>query len=161
MQIHEDIDFQKRSWVVQRIGWVFFAIALLLAGLGLFGNGLFSNAVAGQQDGALWLEYPRFARFEDEFPIIVHANGGSGNGGEIMIQLAWDYLEGFEVNTIFPDPDAQIRHTDQITYVFNANAMDSPFTAYFYLTPRKFGMQSGTVHLPDGQAVRFSQFIYP
>jgi len=67
LQINEDMEFQRRSWIVQRVGWLVFALVILLAALGLFGDGILSDAKAGQEEGALWLEYPRFKRFEDEF----------------------------------------------------------------------------------------------
>ena len=66
LQIDEDMEFQRRSWIVQRIGWAIFALVILLAALGLFGDGILSDTKAGQEEGALWLEYPRFERFEPE-----------------------------------------------------------------------------------------------
>jgi len=161
LQINEDMEFQERTWVIQRIGWVIFALVSLLALLGLFGDGVLSEAQAGQQGGALWLEYPRFERLEDEFLIKVHANEGVASEGEIIVQLNKNYLETVEVNNISPAPDSQLADGDQITYVFKTNDGSSPFTAYFYLMPRKPGPLSGAFKLQNGNPVRFSQFIYP
>jgi len=161
MEIDEAMEFQRRSWIVQRIGWVFFALVLLLACLGLFGNGPLSDAKAGQENGTLWLEYPRFARFKDEFRITAHVNSGTATEGETMIQLDREYLERVEVSNIIPEPDAEINAPGQVTYVFKTNNANPPFTAYFYLTPREVGMQAGTFQLQNEQVVRFSQFIYP
>jgi hypothetical protein len=161
LQINEDMEFQRRSWIVQRIGWAIFALVILLAGLGLFGDGVLSDAQAGQKEGAVWLEYPRFERLQNEFRFKVHANEGTATDGEIMIQLDRNYLENIEVNSISPAPDREIKDADWITYVFKINGGSWPFTAYFYLTPRKAGPLSGTFQLQNGNAVSFSQFIYP
>ena len=160
LQIDEDIEFQRRSWIVQRIGWAFFALVILFAALGLFGDGVLSDAQAGQEGGGLWLEYPRFERFEDEFQMKVHANEGAAARGEIRIQLNQNYLDGMEVNSISPEPDNQIKEADGITYVFKTNG-NSAFTAHFYMMPRKAGPVSGTFRLQNRDSVGFSQFIYP
>lgn len=161
LQINEDMEFQKRSWVIQRIGWVISAVVILLASLGLFGNGVLSDAKAGQEDGVLWLEYPRFERFQDEFRMKVHAKEGVATENEITIQLNLDYLENVEVNSISPAPDSEIKDADWITYIFKTNNQSSPFTAYFYVTAQKAGPLSGTFRVQNGEMVSFSQFIYP
>jgi hypothetical protein len=161
LQINEDMEFQRHSWIVQRIGWAIFALVILLAALGLFGDGVLSDAQAGQKEGALWMEYPRFARFQGEFRIMVHTEEGIATAGEIGIQLNKGYLQSVEVNSISPAPDREIKDADWITYVFKINDGSPPFTAYFYVTPRKAGPLSGTFQLQNGNAVSFSQFIYP
>jgi hypothetical protein len=135
-------------------------LVILLAALGLFGEGVLSDAQAGQEGEGLWLEYPRFERFEDEFQMKVHANVAAVADGEIRIQLDQNYLDGMEVNSISPEPDSQIKEAEGITYVFKTNG-NSPFTAHFYMIPRKAGSLSGTFRLQNGDPVRFSQFIYP
>ena len=161
LQINDDMEFQRRSWIVQRVGWLVFALVILLAALGLFGDGLLSNAQAGQKEGELWLEYQRFERFQHEFRIKVYANENTAANGEIMIQLDRHYLENVEVISVAPAPDSEIKDTDWITYVFKTNGGGSPFTAYFYVAPQKAGPLSGTFRLQNGDPVGFSQFIYP
>lgn len=160
LQIDEDIEFQRRSWIVQRIGWTISTLVIVLAALGLFGDGILSDAKAGQEEGALWLEYPRFERFEAEFQMKVHANEGAVADSEIRIQLDQNYLDGVEVNSVSPEPDSELIDANGITYVFKTNG-SSPFTAHFYIIPRKAGPLSGIFRLQNGDSVDFSQFIYP
>ena len=160
LQINEDMEFQRRSWIVQRVGWLVFALVILLAALGLFGDGILSDAKAGQEEGALWLEYPRFERFEDEFQMRVHANEGAVADSEIRIHLDQNYLNGVEVKSVSPEPDSELLDANGITYVFKING-SSPFTAHFYVIPRKAGPLSGIFRLQNGDSVDFSQFIYP
>jgi hypothetical protein len=120
-----------------------------------------SDTQAGEKAGTLWLEYPRFERFEDQFRIGVHGNKGVANEDELRIQLDRNYLENIEVNSITPAPDREIKDADWITYVFKINGGSLPFTAYFYVTPQKAGPLSGAFQLQNGNPVSFSQFIYP
>lgn len=160
LQIDEDMEFQRRSWMVQRVGWAMFAFVILLAALGLFGDGILSNARAGQQEAGLLLEYPRFERFENEFQIKLHADEAAAAGGEIRVRLDQNYLDLVEIDSISPEPDSEIKDAEGITYIFKASEA-SPFTAHFYIIPRKPGPLSGTFRLQNGETVRFSQFIYP
>ena len=60
LEISQDLTFQRRSWIVQRVGWVMLALLILAALGGLFGPGPLSRARAGPHDGPLWVEYQRF-----------------------------------------------------------------------------------------------------
>jgi hypothetical protein len=62
LEIPEDLPFQRREWVAERVAWA--VMALLIAGalLGFFGTGPLSRTTAGDEAGPLWLEYERFAR---------------------------------------------------------------------------------------------------
>jgi hypothetical protein len=62
MEVNADIEFQRRVWRVQRIGWLIIAAVIVAALLGVFGGGPLSRA-AVQGDG-LRLEYERFARLQ-------------------------------------------------------------------------------------------------
>lgn len=42
LEVGEDVKFQNRWWVFERIAWVFMALLLLAALLGLLGPGLLS-----------------------------------------------------------------------------------------------------------------------
>ncbi|HET9588704.1 MAG TPA: hypothetical protein VFO91_07930 [Anaerolineales bacterium] len=160
LQINEDMEFQKRSWIIQRIGWAIFTLTILLAFLGLFGDGPLSNARAGQE-GAFWLEYPRFGRFANEFRIEAHIDEGIAAADEIGIHLDASYLDGIQVSRITPTPDRELRDANGITYVFTTDGQRSPQTIYFDVIPQKVGVLSGTFQLQDRAGVRFSQFIYP
>jgi hypothetical protein len=160
LQINEDMEFQERSWVVQRIGWLIFILLILLAALGIFGNGMLSSAQAGQEQDALWVEYPRFERFEHEFKVTVHSNVSTSTETEIRILVDQRYLEGIKVNRISPAPDREIKEQNGIAYVFQATG-NSPFSADFYMIARKAGSHSGRFELQSGDAVGFSQFIFP
>ena len=62
LEITEDMSFQNLTWKIQRIGWVIMFILVLLALLGLFGDGLLADTTAGSSEAGLSIEYPRYER---------------------------------------------------------------------------------------------------
>src|SRR5262249_33260243 len=59
--IQEDMEFQRRSWLVQRTSWIIMALVLVAALAGLFFHGPLSHTTARNADGSVAVEYERFA----------------------------------------------------------------------------------------------------
>lgn len=79
LELDQDIDFQRRSWAVQRVGWGVMALVALAALLGLFGPGPINNAITGSKEAPLWLEYKRFGRFQTSAMLLrVHLGPRAG-----------------------------------------------------------------------------------
>ena len=64
LALDQDLDFQRRSWRLQRLGWSAMGVTVLAALLGLFGTGPLSSATVSSQDEALTLQYNRFWRVQ-------------------------------------------------------------------------------------------------
>jgi hypothetical protein len=62
MEINADLEFQRRVWAAQRIGWIAIGAFVIAALVGVFGQGPLSSAAAG--GNALRIEYERFARLQ-------------------------------------------------------------------------------------------------
>src|SRR5207244_1281265 len=62
LPVPEDMEFQQRAWRAERIAWGVMGIFVLLALLGLFSSGFFSAASTATPDGAVTVDYDRFAR---------------------------------------------------------------------------------------------------
>ena len=60
LEISEDIVFQRRSWVMQRVGWGLMALFLATGPTGAFGVGPLSSTSAIRED--LKVSYERFPR---------------------------------------------------------------------------------------------------
>ena len=87
IDLDQDIDFQQRSWKVQRVGWGLMVLFVLAGLSGLLGTGPLSNVTDGDEGGPLWLEYQRFGRLQapmssswlakwvDDVPLIIVEHG--------------------------------------------------------------------------------------
>src|SRR5262245_45193555 len=59
--IPEDMTFQERLWLVERVGWAMMGLFVVFALLGVFSSGVSSETRAATADGAVVVEYQRFA----------------------------------------------------------------------------------------------------
>jgi hypothetical protein len=164
MEVGQDLEFQRRSWWWQRVGWALMVLTLVAALLGLFGSGgLLAAAEAGGRGSALWVEYNRFGRLDAEDTTLrVHLEQGAASGGGLVrLWLSREYLEGVVIRTITPEPESVEAGPDRFTYVFRASDPSRPVVLTFHLEPDRMGRLPGQIGLEGGQTISFSQFIYP
>ena len=157
----QDLDFQRRSWVAQRVGWVFIALAALAALLGLLGKGPLSRVSAGEESQPLSLEYDRFGRFQTLTTLRVNLGSDAGRDREVHVWLNREYLESVQIQQVTPEPDRVEAGSQRLTYVFQLSEPNQPTAVTFYLQPEHIGSLRGQVGLVEGQKLNFNQFIYP
>ncbi|HEV7859212.1 MAG TPA: hypothetical protein VGO91_11390 [Pyrinomonadaceae bacterium] len=162
IEIDEDMEFERRSWRWQRVGWGVILLILLAALLGLFGTGWLDRAVAGQPGSQLWLEYNRFGRLQAETSRLeVHLGPGTGANGKVRIWLNHEYMQGVRVTSVTPEPESVEAGPERFTYVFNVPDSSQQTLIIFRLEPDKMGRLKGEVGLEGGASLGFKQFIYP
>jgi hypothetical protein len=161
LEISQDLNSQRRSWAVQRFGWVMLALLILAACLGLFGPGPLSRAMAGQQDDPLWAEYHRFWRLKSPMSLRLHLGPQAARSGQARVWLSRSYLEAMSVQHVTPPPQHVEAGSDRLTYVFTLSSPERPTTVTFNIEPETPGSISGQVGLENGQTVSFRHFIYP
>ncbi len=160
LDISQDLDFQRRMWAVERVGWGVMALTALAALLGLFGPGLFNNATVGSKEAPLWVEYKRFGRFQAPTTLRIHLRPDVGRDGKVRVSLNLDYLNGVQIQQVTPQPQIVEAGSKQLTYVFQVTEPNQPMAVTFHLQTQQIGLLSGQVGLSKHE-LRFSQFIYP
>lgn len=99
LQLDEDLEKQKKGWVIQKIGWVVLYVGLILAILGLFGSGPLSYKTQSVNGNSI--KYERFLRYEGEAEMtfdIINAKD------TITLQIPQQYMEYIHVQSISPLP---------------------------------------------------------
>lgn len=158
LELDQDLAFQRREWVAERVGWFAIAALLVAALLGVFGTGPFSSASSG---GALVrIDYERFGRRLAPVELRIRLGEDASQGGVARMWIAHDYLDSVHLEGITPEPDATEARADRIVFAF-AVADGGPGTVAFHMRPDSFGVLSGRVGVVDGPELRFWQFIYP
>ena len=162
LEIGQDLEFQRREWTVERIGWAAMAVIILMALLGLFGTGPLNNTSIESQDGLLRVDYDRFARRKaPTLPLKVYIESSAAQDGEAHLWLDRNYLEGFDIHRITPQPDSVIADQDRLTYVFELGEQGQLIQVTFLLQPEQLGVISGQIGLEGAQGVEVSHFAYP
>ncbi|HYF62909.1 MAG TPA: hypothetical protein VD886_08865 [Herpetosiphonaceae bacterium] len=152
----QDLEFQRRSWVVQRIAWGIMA-AVAVAGLaGVFGSGPVSQARAGA--GGLSVEYQSFARFQAATTLRVHLDAAAIQDGTAAIRIDQAYLERFEIVDIIPEPAASSIDGAAVVYSFTIGGSGD---VVFNLKPERIGGAVAAIGAASGETVRVEQFVYP
>jgi hypothetical protein len=152
--------FQRRSWRVQRAGWIVTCLVLLAGLLGLLGPGPLSDAVAGG-DG-LRLQYERFVHVDA--PAVLRADLDLRAGAPADVQLALDrgFVAGVDIERVVPQPDVVELEPDALVYRFRRGGAGAGVgSVVFHLRHEKAGSRRGVLELRGGPAVRFRQFVYP
>jgi hypothetical protein len=161
IEIDEDIDFQKRSWSVQRAGWVVMLLIVAAALLGLFGGGPVSNAHAGDAN-LLSIDYERFVRLESPEKITLNIGGAAARGGssiDLWIDRGW--LAKHDVNSIVPEPSETRVTPDKVIYRFDVDSTGVPTRIEFDLETKAMGVLKGRAGIAGGNPVTFNQLAYP
>jgi hypothetical protein len=153
MDLDTDLNFQRRIWTVQRIGWLMIGLVILATLMGAFGNGLLSRVSAS--GNGLRLEYERFGRLQQ--PTRLHfLLPPSKHDAEVSLRR--DYLAAFQIDHITPEPKEVAPAGPWLTYRF---AGPGPLAVTFDVVPLEFGRLQGNAAISPSVALAFQQFIYP
>ncbi len=161
LEIGQDLDFQRKEWRLQRIGWVVMALLILASLLGLTGSGLLARATVGDAGSPLQLTYSRVDRLEAPTTLDLQLAGEAVTGEQVALRVDRSYLEGVEVEQVVPEPAEVRSEGDGLIYVFGVDEPGQPVTITFDLRHTSFGPKSGQVALDDGPVLDFSQFVLP
>lgn len=158
LEFDQDLQFQRREWVAERIGWFAIAALLVAALLGAFGTGLLSSASSGGE--LVRIDYERFGRLLAPVKLRVQLSEDASANGVARVWIASQYLDSIELQGIMPEPDATEVLADRVVFAFLI-ADDGSGAVTFHMRPDRFGVLTGRVGLIDGPELRFWQFIYP
>ena len=159
-EVNEDLVFQRRQYVVQRIGWVFMALLVLAALLGAFGRGALSRRSAASPDGTVRVEYDRFGRLNAQTRLELAVSPPPGTK-ELRLWIDRKYMRNFERIETDPEPQRVDLAADRITLVYQITDKGSPLLVRLLLEPETAGNFSGRAGIDGGEPVHFDQFVYP
>jgi hypothetical protein len=159
LQINEDLQFQRRDWFLQRVGWCALGL-LLLAGLaGLLGPGPLSRMTRTDGRG-LEVGYERFVRENAQTDLSFSVAPQALVSDQARLFIPRDYLAANRLQRIQPAPRSVRSLGEYVEYSFDAQAGE-PLAIRFTVEPDKLGTHLVAVRLNDGPEVRLEQFTYP
>lgn len=172
LEIDQDLDFERKAWVVHKIAWAVLALLLVATVLGLFGGrGVLSTATVQGPEGIAELRYERFLRLEATTELDLTFAPGAVREGEVRVFVSRPYIDDMTIERVTPEPREQIAGSDRVIYVFDADPGSGPKVTML-LRPSRPGRMRGTVGLAEGgraggsraaaaSSVTIGQFVYP
>ena len=153
LQIDEDINFQRKEWMFQRIGVALLFLFVVAAVLGLTGmGGPLGRGEAGDSSGALRVEYERFVRRGSFSKVTLHLHGAPG---AIRFWVGAPYFERAQIDSVSPAPELVSVESSRHVYQIRAGSPDVIVT--LNVKHEDAGRLEAEVGLVDGPSVRFSQ----
>jgi hypothetical protein len=161
LEIDQDLEFQRRSWAVQRVGWGVMALCLILALAGILGSGPLSRQDVALP-GLLRVEYQRFTRYQTPETLTVRLEPPATRAAEVRLWLDREHFESAKIETITPPPVRVESAGDRLVYVFPMSRPGEPATITFMMQSERLGPTAGRIGLAGvGAFAPFRQFVYP
>jgi hypothetical protein len=158
LEIDQDLGFQQRMWVLQRLGWGVMVCIILAALVGLLGSGPLASRTLDSPQRGFRLEYQRFLRHRAPTRLLLQMK--STPREEVQVWYDRALIEHFVVTQIVPMPTRVEANAGRLTYTFRVADQEEPLLITFSLEPETFGSLSGRVGI-EHDSLYFQQFVYP
>ncbi|MTH61868.1 hypothetical protein [Paracoccus litorisediminis] len=155
LQLEEHRAFQERYWRVQRVAWLGYGTAMLLALLGLTGSGGAFHLQEIRMSGAV-AQMPRVARWEEWDEIRVRFLEPRDTHD---LTIGTGFFNLFEVGRIQPDPETSRLTTQAHEMRFSA-AGPAPHEIRISTRPMHFGWARFDLGL-DGESRSVNILVLP
>ncbi|MBX3300654.1 MAG: hypothetical protein KF693_00405 [Nitrospira sp.] len=159
LEINEDLQFQRRMWKVERMGWSAMAILLIGALLGLFGNGPVSWTTASGE--SLFVEYQRFGRYQAPLQLRLHLQAGLVKDDILSFYLDRAFLADVQITRVTPKPVVEQPISDGIRFIWSSNAKDGSMLVTVSYQPEHIGLLTSRMGVGDAASLSIRQFIFP
>jgi hypothetical protein len=160
VQIHQDLPFHRRQWMIQRSGWVLGAAVLVLAIGGLFGGGPLSHVRAGPS--SLRVEYERFIRRDT--PTEIRINVQPAASEEVQLAFSREYLHALDIESMLPTPERTGSTNQEVVFSFRVEPKAESALITINATPLHAGKLRGRIRAlggPTQPVVPIDQFTWP
>jgi hypothetical protein len=153
-------DFQRREWVVERVGWVVLILVLVAAVVGVFGTGPLSSTGSVSDDGSVRVDYERFVRQGGQSHLTVTVAPEWVDDGAVTVYMSGSLNETMEIESVFPEPDSVTSNGSGATFRFAVDTGSTPVIRIHY-RPQSLGSSTGHIRTGQGDAAVVRQFTYP
>lgn len=157
----DEIGFQRKEWVVQRVAWAVMAAVVLAAVAGFFGRGPVSSTTVESTDGSLEVEYDRFLRYAGTASLSVSLSSDAVQDGTATVYLSRDLVDRWKIEAVTPTPSTESSSEDWVIYEYDVLGETPPRIQLRY-RGNDLGRHDGTIRAgKDGAPVDLWQWIHP
>jgi hypothetical protein len=160
LEIDDDEAFERRSYTVQRTGWILMAALVVAAAGGLLGSGPLARATAAAP-GAFTIEYDRLTRYQSGQTLHIYLEPAVTRDRETRVWINRQFLDSSRIETVVPTPLRVEGQADRLYYVFHMAKPGDPLFVAFNLQAEQVGLVDGRIGTGDSHEVTFKQLVYP
>ena len=160
LEIEEDLPFQRKQFLFERIGWLAMAALVIAALAGAFGRGPVSKSSVGEREGPVWIQYERVGRLQSQTEMLIHVAADASSGDDLAVQVNSDFARNVEMIELSPKPDHEIVATDGITYHYRRRGKGAVQLKFVY-EPSQPGSLHAEVRAASQAPLTFSQYVLP
>lgn len=157
--VGENLTFQRRWWVFERIIWSVFLVIILCDLLGLFGQGWLANAQARLSDGAMTVDYERIERASTPSTLTLDFGPAAIQGGRVQVYFSQSLVKELGAQRISPQPSVSAIGDQGYHYTFPATA--SPAQVQIQLQPASIGPHAVRIQLAHEPPLDLRVFVMP
>lgn len=159
-EVDQDEVFERRSFTVQRAGWVLMAVIVAAAAAGLLGSGPLARATAAAP-GAFTIEYDRLTRYQSDQTLHIYLDPAVTRDREARVWIDREFLDSSKIQSVVPTPLRVEGEAQRLSYVFHMAKPGDRLFISFNIQAEQVGLVEGRIGVPDGHAVAFKQLVYP
>ena len=154
------------QYIAQRIGWLLIAAVIVLALLGLFGDGPLSRAKAtSSSEGiSIELEYQRFARSRSPQELRVTIDAPNATADTVAVAFSDRLASGVQITGTSPE-GATGAFVSDAALAWRIDDWTQPIEITIEYIPRARWRFEGAITViigeTPGREVSFTQFLYP
>lgn len=156
----DGIEFQRKEWVFQRIGWAAIALFLLAAIIGVLSVGPLSGTQATSADGAVTVHYDRFQRHLGRTMLTVELSEAAVQNQKVTLVIDRDLAEGWRIENVTPAPSSESSSRESLIYEFDVLG-ESPPVVEIHYRGGLMGVRQGDIRAQGTDAAHLWQLTYP
>lgn len=160
IQINEDLDFLRREWRIQRIGWIAMLLTILLGLAGALGRGPLAATQTGDP-ATLAIAYDRIIRHGAATEVRITAGPSLPADTMLRVLVSARYLNTAVVADIIPEPTASGVSGDFIYYDFPRLDTAAPSRIVLRLNANGYWRAGGRILVRGAAPVEVHQVILP
>jgi hypothetical protein len=161
LQVGEDMAFQRRDWVAERIGWAAMALVVAAALLGAFGVGPLSWTTKIDASGVMQVEYDWIQRQTAPATIKLEVDLAAAAGGGIELEVDQGFLEAFSIHSMRPEPAESVATSQGLRLRFGAEPGGGRARLYIEVSPKVIGLRRTRLGLAGHEPVELAVFVHP
>ncbi len=161
LEINQDLNFERRSWMIERIGWAIGLLTLVAALLGFLGPGPLGKATAASPDKSVSLDYYRTERYQAPAEWRIKVDGKLARQGELRLWVHRRFVEVIGTLQIDPEPESVEIQDERFVYTFKSVKPPPIIKIFFRFEPNKIGKTPAHVGVVNGPTLTFSQRYLP